>query len=214
MVGAGIYVLVGTVAKDIAGPGVILSFIFAGIVSTLAAICYAEFGTRIPKAGSAYVYTYISIGEFWAFIIGWNIILEHMLGAASVARAWSGYVDSLLNGWIANTTLAITGELNEPHFAQYPDILACFVCLFYALTLGVGVKATAVINGLLTFCNIAVMILVICVGFYYADTKNWSQSEGGFLPYGLGGVIAGAGTCFYAFVGFDSIATSGKAKLY
>lgn len=165
MVGAGIYVLTGTVAKDMAGPGIILSFILASFVSLLAALCYAEFGTRVPKAGSAYVYTYISIGEFWAFVIGWNILLEHMLGAASVARAWSGYVDSMLDGWIGNTTLAITGELHEQLFARYPDILAFLVCLVYAAALGIGVKATVVFNSLLTSVNIAVMILVIGVGF-------------------------------------------------
>ncbi|XP_017468589.1 PREDICTED: cationic amino acid transporter 4 [Rhagoletis zephyria] len=210
MVGAGIYVLTGTVAKDMAGPGIILSFILASFVSMLAALCYAEFGTRVPKAGSAYVYTYISIGEFWAFVIGWNILLEHMLGAASVARAWSGYVDSMLGGWIGNTTLAITGEMHEQLFARYPDVLAFLVCLVYAAALGIGVKATAVFNGLLTLVNIAVMILVISLGFWYADARNWSEAEGGFLPYGFGGVIAGAATCFYAFVGFDSIATSSE----
>lgn len=86
MVGAGIYVLTGTVARDIAGPGIILSFLLAGIACVLSALCYAEFGTRVPKAGSAYVYTYISIGEFWAFVIGWNILLEHMIGKYSCFR--------------------------------------------------------------------------------------------------------------------------------
>lgn len=210
MVGAGIYVLTGTVAKDMAGPGIILSFILAGFVSMLSALCYAEFGTRIPKAGSAYVYTYVSIGEFWAFVIGWNILLEHMLGAASVARAWSGYVDSMLGGWIANTTVSVTGELHEQLFARHPDVMAFFVCLIYAAALGLGVKATAVFNGILTVVNILVMLLVIGVGFWYANPKNWSESEGGFLPYGFGGVVAGAATCFYAFVGFDSIATSSE----
>ncbi|XP_061390172.1 cationic amino acid transporter 4-like [Musca vetustissima] len=213
MVGAGIYVLTGTVAKDIAGPGIIFSFFLAGLVSILAAICYAEFGTRVPKAGAAYVYTYIAVGEFWAFIIGWNICLEHMLGAASVSRAWSGYVDSLLGGWIKNTTLSLIG--GEAHYdtdllAQYPDVLACLICLLYALAMALGVKITAAFNGILTLINIAVMVLVICVGFWYADVQNWFQADGGFLPYGFGGVIAGAATCFYAFVGFDSIATSAE----
>ncbi|XP_045476944.1 cationic amino acid transporter 4 [Harmonia axyridis] len=210
MVGAGIYVLTGTVARDIAGPGIIFSFLLAGSACILSALCYAEFGTRIPKAGSAYIYTYISIGEFCAFVIGWNILLEHMIGAASVARAWSGYVDSLFDGVISNTTVAITGELHEALFGRYPDILACLVCLTYASLLGIGVKGSAIVNSILTTVNLCVMGIVICVGFYYANLDNWTNIRGGFLPYKIEGVIAGAATCFYAFVGFDSIATSGE----
>lgn len=228
MIGAGIYVLTGTVAKEIAGPGIILSFLLAGLASLLSALCYAEFGTRVPKAGSAYVYTYISIGEFWAFVIGWNIILEHMigiftkiiigifliyryaLGAASVARAWSGYVDSLFGGMISNTTLAITGEMHEQLLSRHPDLLAFFVCIAYSFLLGIGVKASAIVNSFLTIINLIVMGLVIVIGFYYANEENWTGQGKGFLPYGFGGVIAGAATCFYAFVGFDSIATSGE----
>ncbi|XP_044759781.1 cationic amino acid transporter 4 [Coccinella septempunctata] len=210
MVGAGIYVLTGTVARDIAGPGIIFSFLLAGLACILSALCYAEFGTRIPKAGSAYIYTYISIGEFCAFVIGWNILLEHMIGAASVARAWSGYVDSLFDGIISNTTIAFTGELHEALFGRYPDVLACLVCLTYASLLGIGVKGSAIVNSILTMVNLCVMGIVITVGFYYADWDNWTEVRGGFLPYKLEGVIAGAATCFYAFVGFDSIATSGE----
>ncbi|XP_050311177.1 cationic amino acid transporter 4 isoform X2 [Anthonomus grandis grandis] len=209
MVGAGIYVLTGTVAKDMAGPGIILSFLLAGLACLLSALCYAEFGTRVPKAGSAYVYTYISIGEFWAFVIGWNILLEHMIGAASVARAWSGYVDSLFGGVISNSTISFTGELHEQLLGRYPDFLAFAVCLMYALLLGVGVKGSAMVNSFLTIINLSVMAVVIVMGLYYAREENWSK-KGGFLPYGFGGVIAGAATCFYAFVGFDSIATSGE----
>ncbi|KAG5881968.1 hypothetical protein JTB14_006006 [Gonioctena quinquepunctata] len=210
MVGAGIYVLTGTVAKDIAGPGIILSFLLAGIACLLSALCYAEFGTRVPKAGSAYVYTYISIGEFWAFVIGWNILLEHMIGAASVARAWSGYVDSLFGGVISNTTASVTGEMHEQLLSRYPDFLAFFVCIVYASLLAIGVKASTIVNSILTLINLAVMVLVVGVGFYYADESNWTLEKGGFLPYGFSGVMAGAATCFYAFVGFDSIATSGE----
>lgn len=211
MVGAGIYVLTGTVARDIAGPSIVLSFILAAMVSTLAALCYAEFGTRVPKAGSAYIYTYVSIGEFWAFVIGWNILLEHMLGAASVARAWSGYIDSMVDGLIANTTIGVTGEMHESLLAKYPDVLAFAVCICYSVAMGSGVKTTAVINAVLTLVNIAVVLLVISLGFWYANPRNWTvDSPGGFMPFGVGGVVAGAASCFYAFVGFDSIATSGE----
>ncbi|CAH0389545.1 unnamed protein product [Bemisia tabaci] len=210
MIGAGIYVLTGTVARDLAGPGIILSFILAGITSILAALCYAEFGARVPKAGSAYVYTYISVGEFWAFVIGWNIILEHMIGAASVARAWSGYVDSLLSGSISAATVASIGELHEKWLGRYPDLLAFMVCISYALLLGIGVKSSAVVNSLLTLVNLSVMGLVIVIGFWYGKLENWNANNRGFLPYGFSGVVAGAATCFYAYVGFDSIATSGE----
>ncbi|XP_037031589.1 cationic amino acid transporter 4 [Bradysia coprophila] len=213
MVGAGVYVLTGIVAKDIAGPGIVLSFIIAAMVSMLAALCYAEFGCRVPRAGSAYIYTYVSIGEFWAFIIGWNIILEHMLGAASVARAWSGYVDSMMDGFIANVTMSVTGEMHEQLLSKYPDFLAFFVCLAYTLALSTGVKTTAILNGILTTVNIGVVLMVISIGLWHANPRNWSASEGGFLPYGFVGVISGAASCFYAFVGFDSIATSSEEIL-
>ncbi|KAL6442973.1 hypothetical protein ACFW04_002758 [Cataglyphis niger] len=212
MVGAGIYVLTGTVARDTAGPGVIFSFLVAGLASVLAALCYAELAARVPKAGSAYVYTYISVGEFWAFIVGWNLILEHMIGAASVARAWSGYVDSLIGGVISNYTrdVVMNGySMGEP-LGTVPDFLASGLCLVYAMLLGLGVKVSTTINSLLTIINLMVMGLVVVLGIYYADITNWSSQNGGLLPYGFGGVITGAATCFYAYVGFDSIATSGE----
>ncbi|KAF9418792.1 hypothetical protein HW555_004459 [Spodoptera exigua] len=210
MVGAGIYVLTGTVARHMAGPATALSFLLAGITSTLAALCYAEFGTRIPRAGSAYAYTYVSIGEFWAFIIGWNIVLEYMIGAASVARAWSGYLDAILDGAISNATISITGEMHETLLSRYPDVLAFLICIVASLILAVGVKTSAYINNGLTILNLLVISLVIFLGFYYADIGNWSQKNGGFMPYGVSGVLAGAATCFYAFVGFDSISASSE----
>ncbi|CAG9561964.1 unnamed protein product [Danaus chrysippus] len=210
MVGAGIYVLTGTVARHMAGPATALSFLLAGITSTLAALCYAEFGTRIPRAGSAYAYTYVSIGEFWAFIIGWNIVLEYMIGAASVARAWSGYLDAILDGAISNATISVTGELHETLLSRYPDVLAFLICIVASLILAVGVKTSAYINNGLTILNLTVISLVIFLGFYYADIANWSEKNGGFMPYGFSGVLAGAATCFYAFVGFDSISASSE----
>ncbi|XP_064115861.1 cationic amino acid transporter 4-like isoform X1 [Macrobrachium nipponense] len=209
MVGAGIYVLTGTVAKDTAGPAIIISFLLAGFASLLAALCYAEFGARVPKAGSAYVYTYVTIGEFWAFVIGWNIVLEHMIGAASVARAWSGYIDSLFNGTISNATKSTIGTLHSGYLSEYPDFLAFAVTLIYCGFLTLGVKGSAYFNSIFTLINLCVMLFVIIVGMAFADISNWN-TEGGFAPFGASGIIAGAATCFYAFVGFDSIATAGE----
>lgn len=119
-------------------------------------------------------------------------------------------MDFLFGGLVSNTTLSITGEMHEQLLGKYPDILAFIVCLLYALLLGIGVKGSAIFNSILTIINLSVMGLVIVVGFYYANEENWTKQKGGFLPYGFGGVLAGAATCFYAFVGFDSIATSGE----
>uniref|UniRef100_A0A646QGA3 Cationic amino acid transporter 4 n=1 Tax=Hemiscolopendra marginata TaxID=943146 RepID=A0A646QGA3_9MYRI len=212
MVGSGIYVLTGEVAKNIAGPAIVLSYAVAGLASFLAAICYAEFGTRVPRAGSAYVYTYVTMGEVWAFIIGWNIILEHMIGAAASSRAWSGYLDSLLGGPIRNGTINLIGTIQVDFLSPYPDLLAACVCLFVCLLMVVGVKGSTVVSNVLTCVNLAVIAVVICFGFFWADGTNWTEANGGngFLPFGLTGVIAGAATCFYAFVGFDSIATCGE----
>lgn len=209
MVGAGIYVLIGTVAKEMAGPAIVLSFMLAGAASMLAALCYAEFGTRIPKAGSAYVYTYVSVGEFWAFVIGWNIVLEHMIGAASVARAWSGFFDSMFDNIIRNTTISVLGELHETLLGKFPDVFAFFVCLLHACILGVGVKTSSYMNSFLTLVNLGVMAVIVVAGYYYGNSDNWSSGRG-FMAFGTSGVITGAATCFYAYVGFDSIATSGE----
>ncbi|XP_071639336.1 cationic amino acid transporter 4-like [Temnothorax longispinosus] len=204
MVGAGIYVLTGTVAHDIAGPGVMFSFLVAGYASILAALCYAEL------AGSAYICTYVAFGKFWACIADWYLYLEDTFGAAFVAKAWSGYVHSLRGGAISNYTRDVMGERTIGEQGFKPDVLAGGLCLVYAMLLGVGVKTSATVNSLLTIINLAVMGLFVVLGIYYADITNWSSQDGGYLPYGFGGVITGAATCFYAYVGFDSIATAGE----
>jgi cationic amino acid transporter 4 len=127
-----------------------------------------------------------------------------------VARAWSGYVDSLVGFAISNASVSTVGEMHEQLLGHYPDFLAFAVCLVYSCLLGIGVKGSAIFNSLFTIINLGVMMLVVGGGFYYADIKNWNTAEG-FVPFGFSGVIAGAATCVYAVVGFDSI---GKYACY
>ena len=204
-------VIIGTVVRDLAGPAAILSYMFAGIAAILSALCYAEFGARVPKAGSAYAYTYVAIGEVWGFVIGWNVVLEHLLGAASVARAWSGALDSLFNGAIKNSTLHTVGYLSHDSqwVSDYPDFIAFTITVLIFLLIATGAKFTVHVNSVFTVFNTAVILFLICAGFAFADSKNWDR-DGGFFPYGFGGSLAGAATCFYAYIGFEGIAVSGE----
>uniref|UniRef100_A0A672YQR0 Cationic amino acid transporter C-terminal domain-containing protein n=1 Tax=Sphaeramia orbicularis TaxID=375764 RepID=A0A672YQR0_9TELE len=210
MVGSGLYVLTGTVAKDMVGPAVIISFLFAGIASLLAAFCYAEFGARIPKTGSAYMFTYVSVGEVWAFLIGWNVILENMIGGAAVARAWSGYLDSIFNHAIQNFTETHIMQWNIPFLAHYPDLLAAGILVVASFFISFGVQVSSYLNHIFSTISMGVIIFILVFGFVLAEPANWSQKEGGFAPFGLSGILAGSATCFYAFVGFDVIASSSE----
>ncbi|XP_043924294.1 cationic amino acid transporter 4 [Protopterus annectens] len=210
MVGSGLYVLTGTVAKDIAGPAVVISFLIAGFASLLAALCYAEFGARVPKTGSAYMFTYVSIGEIWAFLIGWNVVLEYMIGGAAVARAWSGYLDSIFNHKIRNFTELHIGTWNAPFLAHNPDFLAAGILLVATAFISCGARVSSWLNHLFAGISMAIILFILIFGFILADPKNWSASEGGFAPKGFSGIMAGTATCFYAFVGFDVIAASSE----
>ncbi|CAG5921244.1 cationic amino acid transporter 4 [Menidia menidia] len=210
MVGSGLYVLTGTVAKDTAGPAVIISFLFAGIASLLAAFCYAEFGARIPKTGSAYMFTYVSVGEVWAFLIGWNVILENMIGGAAVARAWSGYLDSIFNHAIQNFTETHIMQWNVPFLAHYPDLLAAGILVVASVFISFGVQVSSYLNHIFSIISMGVIVFILVFGFILAEPANWSQEQGGFAPFGMSGILAGSATCFYAFVGFDVIASSSE----
>ncbi|XP_073723745.1 cationic amino acid transporter 4 [Misgurnus anguillicaudatus] len=210
MVGSGLYVLTGTVAKDTAGPAVVVSFLIAGIASLMAALCYAEFGARVPKTGSAYMFTYVSVGEIWAFLIGWNVILEYMIGGAAVARAWSGYLDSIFNHRIQNFTETYVMRWDIPVVAHYPDFLAAAILLVASIFISFGVRVSSWLNHIFSAISMAVIAFILVFGFILADPVNWSAKEGGFAPFGLSGIMAGTATCFYAFVGFDVIAASSE----
>nr|XP_029712120.1 LOW QUALITY PROTEIN: cationic amino acid transporter 3-like [Aedes albopictus] len=215
--GLGVYVLAGSVAYEQAGPAVVISFLVAAVASAIAALCYAEFAARVPKAGSAYIYSYVSIGEFAAFTIGWNLILEYVIGTSSVARGMSGYIDELSGNKIS-TALKDAMGMNVDFLSDYPDFFSFVVVLILAALLAYGVKESTLMNNIFTGVNLCVIAIVLVAG---GDPANWrikpedipegiEAGAGGFAPYGFAGIMAGAAKCFYGFVGFDCIATTGE----
>ena len=213
MIGAGIYVMSGTIVKNIAGPAAVLSYVFAGIAAILSALCYAEFGALVPKAGSAYSYTYITLGEFWGFIVGWNIVLEHLLGASSVARAWSGTVDAMFNGVIRNTTISIMGNLHTDSewLSDYLDFVAFSIIVLVLIIVAIGVRFSTYFNNIFTITNLVIITFLIGIGLYFSDTSNWTDPDkGGFFPMGFEGAWEGAAMCFFAYIGFEGVAVAGE----
>ncbi|XP_045458435.1 probable cationic amino acid transporter, partial [Melitaea cinxia] len=204
-VGTGMYLVAGMVARKLAGPGVALSFIIAAIASIFSGSCYAEFGVRVPNTtGSAYTYSYVTVGEFIAFVIGWNMILEYLIGTSACARALSACFDSLCDGAISNYFSDKIGTI----YGKPPDFVAFGISIMMTMILVAGVKKSLFFNNLLNAINLCVWVFIMAAGVFYMDTSNWTQHKG-FLPFGWSGVFSGAATCFYAFIGFDIIATTG-----
>ncbi|XP_028049258.1 cationic amino acid transporter 2 [Monomorium pharaonis] len=205
-VGTGMYLVAGMVAHSVAGPGVVFSFIIAAIASIFSGACYAEFGVRVPHTtGSAYMYSYVTVGELIAFIIGWNMVLEYLIGTSACACALSACLDALANGAISKGVAESVGTI----LGQPPDFLAFVITILMMLLMAAGVKKSLVFNNVLNAINLAVWVFVMTAGMFYVDSSNWSEHDG-FLPHGWSGVFTGAATCFYAFIGFDIIATTGE----
>jgi basic amino acid/polyamine antiporter, APA family len=222
IVGAGIYVLSGQAAALYAGPAVVLSFCFSGIACGFSALCYAELASMIPSSGSAYSFTTVAFGQLAAWMIGWDLLLEYLMGAATVAVGWSGYFQSLLKDMgvklppsIASASLAYDPITNEwrTNPGAIINLPAVLICVAAGALLCFGVSESAKVNSIIVVIKISVLLLFLCVGASKVNVNNYSP----FIPpnegqgiYGASGIFRGAAVVFFAYIGFDAISTAAQ----
>ncbi len=205
IIGTGIFVLTGTAAARAAGPAIVLSYVLAGVACGFAALCYAEFAAMIPISGSAYTYAYATLGEIFAWMIGWDLILEYAVGSMTVAVGWSGYFQRILAGfdlhlpiWMMAAPAAAAGAvINLP---------AVLIVVGIMVLLVVGVRESARFNAVMVAIKLAAVLFFIAVGVTYVKPANWSP----FMPYGFPGVMTGAAVVFFAYIGFDAVSTTAE----
>ena len=205
IIGTGIFVLTGTAAANQAGPAIVVSYMVAGLACAFAALCYAEFAAMIPIAGSAYTYAYATLGEIFAWMIGWDLILEYAVGSMTVAIGWSGYFQRILAGfglqlptWMAAAPAAAPGAvLNLP---------AVIIVLLIMVLLVVGIRESARFNAAMVAIKIAAVLFFLVSGIWYVQPDNWVP----FMPYAWSGVMTGAAVVFFAYIGFDAVSTTAE----
>jgi APA family basic amino acid/polyamine antiporter len=221
IIGTGIFVLTGQAAAANAGPAIVLSMLLAGLTSVLAALCYSEFAATVPVAGSAYTYAYATLGEFIAWVIGWDLILEYALGAATVAVGWSGNLVTLLHqlglsfpaafSAAPGTVVQVAG--GDPVTAIF-NVPAVLITVAVTALLLIGVSESATVNAVIVIVKVAVVLIVIGVGAFFIDPANWHPfippNTGTFGEFGWSGVLRGAGVIFFAYIGFDAVSTSAQ----
>jgi APA family basic amino acid/polyamine antiporter len=234
IIGAGIFVLTGTAAARYAGPAIVLSFIVSGFGCLFAGLCYAEFASMIPIAGSAYTYGYATLGEFVAWIIGWDLILEYLFGASTVAVGWSGYFSAFMEQMGLKMPTAFTSspyyyaDANEfdpvtkvllhpagfSHTGAIVNLPAIVLIALMSTLLVIGIKESARFNNFIVILKLAIVLLVIGFGFMYVNQANWHPfippNTGEYGHYGWSGIVRGAAVVFFAYIGFDAVSTAAQ----
>jgi APA family basic amino acid/polyamine antiporter len=221
IIGTGIFVLTGQAAAAHAGPAIVISMIIAGVASALAGLCYAEFAASVPRAGSAYTYAYATLGEFTAWIIGWDLILEYALGAATVAVGWSGTLNSLLADLGIQFPAAVSAAPGTAiTLADGSTVVALFnlpaMLIAFAVTVLLirGVKESASVNTVMVFVKVAIILLVIAAGSLFVRSENYvpfiPPNTGVFGEFGWSGIFRGAAVIFFAYIGFDAVSTAAQ----
>ena len=221
IIGTGIFVLTGTVAANQAGPALVLSFIISAIGCIFAGLCYAEFASMIPISGSAYTYAYATLGEFFAWIIGWDLILEYLFASSTVAVGWSGYVVSFLHDYNINIPAQLCnapvdfikgeGWVLTGSIINFP---AVFIIALLSTLLVIGIKESARLNNIIVAVKVIVILLFIGFGLSFIDTSNWKPfippNAGEFGKFGISGILRGAAVIFFAYIGFDAVSTAAQ----
>ena len=203
IVGTGIFVLTGIAAANFSGPALVISFVIAALACGCAALCYSEFAAMIPVAGSAYTYGYVALGEFWAWVIGWDLILEYTLALSAVSIGWSGYFGNILT----NLGLALPKEfITAPEEGGLINLPAMAIIWIITLINMKGITQSSLVNDIIVVIKLAVVGLFIALGVSHVDPANWTP----FMPYGWSGVFTGASVIFFAYIGFDAVSTAAE----
>src|SRR5689334_9941424 len=221
VIGTGIFVLTGQAAAAYTGPAIVLSMVLAGFASALAGLCYSEFASTVPIAGSAYTYGYATLGEFVAWVIGWDLILEYALGAATVAVGWSGHLTSFLHDFVGVNFPAefsaapgtVIQSAAGPVTAVF-NLPAVIITILVTILIVIGIKESANVNTAIVIVKIGVVLIVILGGAAYVNTAYWHpfipENTGTFGEYGWSGVLRGAGVIFFAYIGFDAVSVAAQ----